>query len=822
MRKKYLSALLFGALLFASAGTFTSCKDYDDDINNLQEQINTINTTLSELKTLVGNGGVSSVTFDEATGVLTVVDANGTKTYNVKTSAGEVGEIKVTIDGQNLIVNGETVGKIGDTVTVNEDGYLCVNGTATEIKAGKYTILKDSANGIYTITLPDEKGELQTIQLAMATANITISSYWYTFSRIDEIIKIDANSYRWEQISSDKDGLRWGVASKDIAWKGPKGTIKSGQLLVGQTNTPNVTVRPLSYDLSLQKIELVDSKGGIAPIKITATPASYDDNYIIGSSRTADPKGEWALNYQLTDGVTASNIATEFATEQYGNVYNKAYALSINGNIVTDYDYVIDTDENKTTTVNATTVKENSDIKLNGTYCESGSTSVISYADQYVYDIYTEFADADVNDAEAAGVTIKDNVISAPATTGQKSFDIKVHLLCVDGSEIVLDKTISIGSTQADAEEIAPTTYTVKANDKSSLVVNLGTTFSGLSADEAVSLTGLNWSTEDTKFLLTAGELNDAVTYYEDAECKTQVLFNDNYANIKRIKYAKFNIANFNVDATAGKHSITVTLYNVKGEYKKVNVPVEVVLPNFNDLFVKSAAWTDDNNVTMRLNVDGNATMMTAYKTSVDLSKQELTVNFGKLNTESAVQNDKASFNANDATFKITENVIKDHALQSVKAQSVYVLNGIKGFTIKSDEYTMKFISPLDGAKIVNYANNAETPFKIVGSEGTFNAYATPENKKNGVSLYINAKDHTLTGTNINTLTPVDVQWSGSFDAKAGNNAEAKVENGKLVITGLAALTYDTQLTMTYKGTVKVGNSEVWTSIPVTVSVVNE
>lgn len=39
MRKKYLSALLFGALLFASAGTFTSCKDYDDDIANLQDQI---------------------------------------------------------------------------------------------------------------------------------------------------------------------------------------------------------------------------------------------------------------------------------------------------------------------------------------------------------------------------------------------------------------------------------------------------------------------------------------------------------------------------------------------------------------------------------------------------------------------------------------------------------------------------------------------------------------------------------------------------------------------------------------------------------------
>ena len=44
MRKKYLSALLFGALLFASAGTFTSCKDYDDDISNLQSQVDKLAT----------------------------------------------------------------------------------------------------------------------------------------------------------------------------------------------------------------------------------------------------------------------------------------------------------------------------------------------------------------------------------------------------------------------------------------------------------------------------------------------------------------------------------------------------------------------------------------------------------------------------------------------------------------------------------------------------------------------------------------------------------------------------------------------------------
>ena len=39
MNKKFLSAVLFGALMVSSTGTFVSCKDYDDDIENLALQI---------------------------------------------------------------------------------------------------------------------------------------------------------------------------------------------------------------------------------------------------------------------------------------------------------------------------------------------------------------------------------------------------------------------------------------------------------------------------------------------------------------------------------------------------------------------------------------------------------------------------------------------------------------------------------------------------------------------------------------------------------------------------------------------------------------
>ena len=49
MKRKYFSVLLMGALAIASTSMVTSCKDYDDDINNLQGQIDALSKTLCEL-----------------------------------------------------------------------------------------------------------------------------------------------------------------------------------------------------------------------------------------------------------------------------------------------------------------------------------------------------------------------------------------------------------------------------------------------------------------------------------------------------------------------------------------------------------------------------------------------------------------------------------------------------------------------------------------------------------------------------------------------------------------------------------------------------
>ena len=49
MNKKFLSVILFSALMVGTAGTFTSCKDYDDDIDQINNELTGIKASISDL-----------------------------------------------------------------------------------------------------------------------------------------------------------------------------------------------------------------------------------------------------------------------------------------------------------------------------------------------------------------------------------------------------------------------------------------------------------------------------------------------------------------------------------------------------------------------------------------------------------------------------------------------------------------------------------------------------------------------------------------------------------------------------------------------------
>lgn len=100
MRKKVFSALLFGTLAVVSTGSLVSCKDYDDDITNLQNQINELNTLVKTIQGQIEKGAILTAVTPTANGV-TVELSNG-KTYDI--TNGQKGDAGV--DG--------TVWKIGE------------------------------------------------------------------------------------------------------------------------------------------------------------------------------------------------------------------------------------------------------------------------------------------------------------------------------------------------------------------------------------------------------------------------------------------------------------------------------------------------------------------------------------------------------------------------------------------------------------------------------------------------------------------------------------------------------------------------------------
>ena len=127
MKRKYFSALLMGALTIASVSTFTSCKDYDDDISSLQSQIDKLNEMVSKIQGQIDNGAV-------LTGVNPV--ENGVK---LTLSNGAIYTITNGKDGAKGADGAAgvpgTPGKDADIWKIGDDGFWYKNEKKTDWKA---------------------------------------------------------------------------------------------------------------------------------------------------------------------------------------------------------------------------------------------------------------------------------------------------------------------------------------------------------------------------------------------------------------------------------------------------------------------------------------------------------------------------------------------------------------------------------------------------------------------------------------------------------------------------------------------------------------
>lgn len=193
MTKKFLNAVLCGALTLC-VGTFSSCKDYDDDIDGLDNRLTTVEETTKKLQQQVedaiNNGKWIEYVEDQASEfILHFTNKNGAVEsvsipkqgadvmYYFKVAADSEGEGEGTgsqnvwwysTDGNNwqyvldeathskMVFNSTSPIKESITITSNENvSYVAVGGVQTTIMVDKSTKLlaEDKENGILVVKL---------------------------------------------------------------------------------------------------------------------------------------------------------------------------------------------------------------------------------------------------------------------------------------------------------------------------------------------------------------------------------------------------------------------------------------------------------------------------------------------------------------------------------------------------------------------------------------------------------------------------------------------------------------------------------------------
>ena len=872
MRKKYLSALLFGALLFASTGTFTSCKDYDDDINNLQTQIDQVAKNLDDLKAKVDalGGWVENVSF--ADGVLSVTTGGKTVTYPIPDKG--VNNVTLALDGNNLVLDVDGTKQTialpeAETPEIPEikveDGILYVGDKEYPLTVdvdNNVTIVESTipGNETYTVMI---NGEEVTFPKAFADVRISLvnsnngDDFYFTDAKFaNEDVSYGTPSGKQE------NGIHWTILSQDVKWDGPKGDLKAG-LVVGQVTAAEVSVRPINYDLTTAELTLVSSKGEVAPVTVIATKGQKEGPLSNGT-RSADvnysgvDQGDYVLSLvfdKFTAGKEAEEIISKFANAaQTGNI---KYALAVDGVVATDYNFIIDT-QLKADAQSSCETPDGSKLVIGGEGKWDRINEVLTnvpandlfhrmtYLDGRVYDMKVAINAKDVNDAEVYGVEISQDGTSIKAGQNAigRTFALDVTLIDVNGN-ISATKTIEIQFAEAQQQEVtlSPVTYNVTPAADKSVLVDLGDVFSSLTAGDAIainSLSNITWAieNEDPTFLwyydngilgvqnnefdyLNYGRVSTDATgynrimYYDENMNGIDVSDDKMDENVKKIRYARLvwnGVDYANPRATDGEHLISITINrNISASdtdsgnrlVKKVNIPVHVVVPAWEDLFKTTSQWNGNTYITRLTNVD--ASLGEAF-ISMDAFQDASTAWGNNLNDAISITELKYATpdGREDDAFtgslpaqvggafarlvtldynKLTDDIANTHklAFTTMSAKAEYVIGGVADFTIEK-EFNVQLKTIFEDAKLVYYVSNgsawvAAANAKMNASDIIVKGTVDSDNETitaEGLVLELNGYKHRIASAFFDGTRSIALKANnitgGEFDIKYSNS----------------------------------------------------
>ena len=803
MNKKFLSAILFGALMVSSTGTFVSCKDYDDDIDNINKELTDIKSKLSDLESKVTTGGAYVTKIESVEGGLKVSVSDGTS-YNL-TIAGTPAGSTVVIDKTTgeISIDGTPTGFFATTGTTPQgestapyvkDGFWYFYDDATkafvksEYKASGNAWAVQKGDSV-VLHIPNEAGVMQEITLPTSSSALTA---------------LNATPSKW---TSGKN-IAWSKAGADVTWAGKKGNVAAGQLLIGQLGSETATVTPASYDLGAQELTLVDIDGKTAPVTVTATAAEGD--YV--TDRAASPSGKWNLAIAMTDEVTADNIATAFTKKVNGVDKNVKYALAVNGTVMTGYEYVIDTQTVNESKTNTAYNKAQIDLASKNVALGTSTLSLNAATAAQAYDSYLTFEGASKTLAEAKGITVDGMNITVPATAAATSgLSVTVNILDITGKIAKKDIILTIaGASVSETETVAP--VSIKISTVNSFSVDLGTIFTNLDANIAHNAKAdkTTVTTADGNFfaLTSATSIGDGLYKVAEntaiafkkadggaatiaARNATKAVITLNYASSKYTTAAK-DLANI-----YGTFNLTLTLKDAQGnELKKVIVPVTVSKPDFDDYYTANqyAGWNEGILSSVIDNSTQNAPAFTMPTNLYTINKKaDGTTGMTDAQPDYTYTYKKTdNSEANNVTSITFTDVVKDGFLKTtdykVKASNeVVTVNALtndgsaedNGISV-SKEFTMKLAPAFNKAKLVYYTNGVAGTVATVNADGIIaplTGDGTANKPKNGLALQYGDEEIAVSATAIPASASNDHKLGG-YEVTTGSAATGAVVVG--------------------------------------------
>lgn len=389
MKRKYFSALLMGALTIASVSTFTSCKDYDDDIDNLQSQIDKaglqsdIDALKTQLQDAASTASAAKTTAESALAKANAavkadvekaiqkveVTANKAAT-DVATAISNAANAQTTADGAQKAADAAKAAKDAQkqadqavkdaaaaATTANAAakqadfekaleriGNLETSRVTADKLDEKLTQLKEELLGAdgdketigsLTVKVNAYKGAVEELYSAVTSVELVetysgVNGFTSNWNTTNGITPLTVEMLHGLISDDSKFGDENGNDAKPIVEyvKGKDIDVKDDASIV-------VRVNPVNADLTKgAKIILLNSKGeSLEDIVKVGTPSKFDKLITTRAAATVKT-GLWKLPLSVAEGVSEEDFKKAVTVkDENGNEKAILYAVAINNTV---------------------------------------------------------------------------------------------------------------------------------------------------------------------------------------------------------------------------------------------------------------------------------------------------------------------------------------------------------------------------------------------------------------------------------------------------------------------------------------------------------